>query len=87
MNEPVEEYRRRYDAFLRKVADALRTHIEGYLDDTSNIDRVTARAKDPERFEEKARRTDKNGQAKYSKPLTEIQEVARSMEQDFGDQY
>ncbi len=74
MSDPLEEYRRRYDAFLSKVAEALQVHIEAYLDEASNIDRVTARAKVLDQFNEKARRTDNNGQPKYRKPLTEIQD-------------
>jgi ppGpp synthetase/RelA/SpoT-type nucleotidyltranferase len=69
-----KEYQERYDAFLKAVAQMLQEHIQGYLTGVPNIDRVTARAKDPGRFAEKARRTDKDGQPKYQKPLTEIQD-------------
>lgn len=74
MRDPIEEYRRRHDAFLKTVAQTLLEHIAGYLLDVSNIDRLTARAKDPARFAEKARRTGQDGLLKYQRPLTEIQD-------------
>ncbi len=74
MTDAIEEYRRRHEAFLKTVARMLQAHIEGYLVGVSNIDRVAARAKDPARFAEKARRTDESGHAKYRSPLTEIQD-------------
>jgi ppGpp synthetase/RelA/SpoT-type nucleotidyltranferase len=74
MNDPVNEYERRYGSYLQAVAASLRAHIEGYLVGVRNVDRVTARAKEPGRFAEKARRTDERGHAKYQKPLTEIQD-------------
>jgi len=74
MTDPIEEYRRRYEGFLQAVARRLQGHIESHLEGVPNIERVTARAKDPARFAEKARRTDKDGHAKYDKPLTEIQD-------------
>lgn len=70
---PLEQYRARYER-LTQVADALQSLIQGYLADDSNIDRVTARAKDPKRFAQKADRKDDDGQPKYQTPLTEIQD-------------
>jgi len=74
MTDLIEEYRRRYDSFLVAVGQRLEEHIQAYLMGVPNIDRVTARAKDPRRFVEKAGRNDENGQPKYVKPLTEIQD-------------
>jgi ppGpp synthetase/RelA/SpoT-type nucleotidyltranferase len=74
MTDPVEEYRRRYDAFLMKIAQVLQEHIGSLLDGVPHVDRITERAKDPERFAEKASRTDDNGELKYRKPLTEVQD-------------
>jgi ppGpp synthetase/RelA/SpoT-type nucleotidyltranferase len=71
---PIEEYRRRHGAFLTIVARTLEEHIKSFLVGVPNIDRVTARAKDPDRFAEKARRPDEHGNPKYRKPLTEIQD-------------
>lgn len=74
MTDPSGEYRRRYESFLQVIAEALRDHIAGCLVGVPNIDRVTARAKDPERFAQKATRLDERGQPKYDQPLTEIQD-------------
>jgi ppGpp synthetase/RelA/SpoT-type nucleotidyltranferase len=74
MTDPAIEYRRRYESFLRTIADALREHVAGCLAGVPNLDQVTARAKGPDRFAEKAGRLDEHGQRKYSQPLTEIQD-------------
>lgn len=74
-DDPIKkEYQRRHEAFLNKIARMLEEHIKTLLVGVPNIDRVIARAKDPERFAEKARRTDSEGHPKYVKPLTEIQD-------------
>jgi putative GTP pyrophosphokinase len=74
MTEAIAEYRRRHATFLQGIAENLERHIRGHLVGVPNIDRVTARAKDPERFAGKARRSDEKGNPKYAKPLTEIQD-------------
>ena len=74
MNEIIEEYRRRHSVFLDTIAQNLKEHIQSHLTDVSNIDRVTARAKNPESFTVKALRTNDDGSTKYRKPLTEIQD-------------
>jgi len=74
MNDSIQEYVRRYEAFLKIVAQSLQEYINDHLLGVPNIDRVTARAKDPIRFTEKASRTDEAGKPKYQKPLTEIQD-------------
>src|SRR5690242_17098859 len=74
MTDPVREYKSRYEGFLRTIAHNLEDHIRSHLEGIRNIDRVTARAKDPERFAEKARRLDDNGHPKYARPLTDIQD-------------
>lgn len=73
MNDVIPEYDRRYEA-LKEVAKLLQAHIQSYMEQMSNIDRVTARAKEPDRFAEKAHRTDEHGQPRYRAPLTEIQD-------------
>lgn len=78
MTDPVDEYRRRYDTFLKDVAERLQGLVQSHLADLPNIDRVTARAKDPGRFAEKARRTGNDGRPKYTHPLTEIQDLVGS---------
>ena len=74
MTDAAAEYRRRHEAFLQIIAEQLERQIRTYLAGTRNIDRITARAKAPDRFAEKATRTDDRGQPKYTKPLTEIQD-------------
>jgi ppGpp synthetase/RelA/SpoT-type nucleotidyltranferase len=74
MNDPIADYRQRYEAFLTTIARNLQNHLEGHLRGVPHIDRVAARAKDPERFAEKAGRTKEDGSPKYHKPLTEIQD-------------
>ncbi len=74
MNDAIADYRQRYEAFLVKIAQNLQKLMAGYLEGVSHIDRVIARAKDPERFGEKARRKREDGSPKYNKPLTEIQD-------------
>jgi putative GTP pyrophosphokinase len=74
MTDSIQEYVRRYEAFLKIIAQSLQDHIKDHLTGVSNIDRVTARAKDPIRFTEKASRTGEDGKPKYQRPLTEIQD-------------
>jgi putative GTP pyrophosphokinase len=72
-DNPVAIYRSRFDA-CAEVAKRLRVLVESHLAGVPNIDRVTARPKDPDRFAEKVSRRDKDGEPKYRWPLTEIQD-------------
>ena len=74
MTTALEEYRRKYDFFLRAIAQSLEEFIRSLVIEIPNIDRVTARAKEPERFAQKALRLHENGSPKYTHPLTEIQD-------------
>src|SRR6266446_5903368 len=67
------EYRRRYDQFLQTIAAKLEAEVRSHLVGVKNIDRVSARAKAPDRFAEKAARSEA-GKTKYTRPLTEIQD-------------
>jgi putative GTP pyrophosphokinase len=73
MSGVVDEYRRRYDSFLQQIATKLESHLRSHLEGVSHIDRISARAKSPDRFEAKAHSDDK-GKPKYSHPLTDIQD-------------
>ena len=73
MNGLIQEYERRYDSFLQRVAANLEAHIRNQLTGVEHIDRVSARAKSPDRFGAKARSED-NGRPKYVSPLTDIQD-------------
>lgn len=72
-DDPVEIYRSRFDSYA-EVAERLRHLVEGHLAGAPNVDRVTARPKDPDRFAEKVGRRGEDGELKYRWPLTEIQD-------------
>lgn len=74
MTDVVGTYRQRFDSYLQRVASALEDLVRSHLDTTPLIDRVTARAKDPERFAAKAAKRADDGTPKYEHPLTEIQD-------------
>ncbi len=74
MSDPVLEYQRRYDSFLQTIAKNLEDSLQEYLSEVLRIDRISARAKAPERFAEKAGRKNDEGLPKYKAPLTEIQD-------------
>ena len=68
------EYKRRYDSHLQTIAANLEAHLKKLLADCKHIDRVSARAKSPDRFEMKAKKLSKDGKPKYSAPLMELQD-------------
>jgi len=74
MTEVSQEYRKRYDAYLQRIASMLEAYLYEELDDIPHIDRINARAKDPKRFSKKASRSDARGKLRYTSPLTEIQD-------------
>lgn len=74
MKDAAAIYAERYEASLVRVADCLRDLVSGHVEMIGNVDQVSARAKDPRRFAEKATRTDESGHPKYSSPLAEIQD-------------
>lgn len=69
-----ETYEALYNEVLLRVAKLLESHIESHLNEVDRIDRVSARAKSPDRFLEKATKVDENGAQKYSNPLVQIQD-------------
>lgn len=70
---PAEEYAAKYEGVLVPAAAGLKVLLTDHLRGVPRIDRVTARAKHPVRFSEKAVKT-KNGAPKYESPLTQIQD-------------
>jgi ppGpp synthetase/RelA/SpoT-type nucleotidyltranferase len=74
MSKPVEEYTRRYHAFLTTIATNLEQHIRSHVDQLPRIDRITARAKEPDSFAEKATLLNVDGTRKYPTPLMQIQD-------------
>lgn len=66
-------YRDRFLRILCPVATQLETLLREYLRGTPRIDRVSTRAKSPDRFLEKAAKQ-LNGSNKYANPLSQIQD-------------
>jgi GTP pyrophosphokinase len=73
MNELEIAYRRRFDAVLSPIADAIEQQLREYFAGAPRIDRISARAKSVQRFIGKAL-TVENGALKYSEPLRQIQD-------------
>src|ERR1700688_2745671 len=67
------EYRRRHDAVLIPLAEALRVFLASCLKDEPRIDRIAVRPKDVDRFVAKATKL-KDGTPKYVEPLEQIQD-------------
>ena len=66
-------YRRRHDAVLVRLAEAIGVHISDCMNGQPRIDRITARAKDVGRFVKKAADC-VDGKLKYAEPLSQIQD-------------
>lgn len=73
MSELENLYRRRFDAVLTPLAEAIMTQLSDYLDGDPRIDQITARPKSIDRFIAKAETIEK-GERKYSEPLRQIQD-------------
>jgi putative GTP pyrophosphokinase len=71
--ELLAEYTRRRAAVLAPLAEGLAKHLDERLAGVQRIDRISARAKDPERFLAKATK-EKGGKRKYGDPFSEIQD-------------
>jgi len=72
-DELEEQYLLRYHTALTEVAKKLEAHIKEQLRGVPRIDRISARAKSPERFLTKARKRD-GDKPKYTEPLCQIQD-------------
>ncbi|MBV8367473.1 MAG: hypothetical protein JO036_00865 [Candidatus Eremiobacteraeota bacterium] len=68
------EYSARYATVLKPIAKELDALIVDHLGDVSHVDRVSVRAKTPDRFVAKAYKRDKNGNPLYAEPLYQIQD-------------
>lgn len=73
MSDLEKVYTERYRAALLPLAKALRSQLEGHLENQPRIDRITTRAKSIPTFLEKALTT-QDGKSKYSEPLRQIQD-------------
>jgi putative GTP pyrophosphokinase len=74
MSNDVDLYRQRHATHLQRVAQGLEEFGRSCVADIQNVDRVSARAKDPDRFAQKASRTTVDGASRYPHPLADIQD-------------
>lgn len=74
-DELLTEYKARHAAVLAPLAAKLQAHIQELLDKISRIDRISARAKSPDRFIGKARKVTTAGAPKYEHPFEQIQDL------------
>lgn len=68
-----EDYTKRYNEALTRIAKCLEEELKENLTGTQHIDRVSARAKSIDRFVAKAEKIE-NGKPKYDSPLSQIQD-------------
>jgi ppGpp synthetase/RelA/SpoT-type nucleotidyltranferase len=66
-------YLTRYSQALRPLAQRLEDHLRGLFATKPHIDRISARAKSPERFLQKASKLE-NGSPRYRDPINQIQD-------------
>lgn len=71
--KPTEVYEQRYQALV-SVATNLEALVAKYLAEVPHVDRISARAKNPTRFGNKAAKLLSNGAVKYDAPLQQIQD-------------
>lgn len=69
----LDTYQVRYNGFLAPVAKKLEIHLRGCFESLERIDRICARAKNVERFVQKAMKQE-NRKPKYNDPLSQIQD-------------
>lgn len=68
-----DEYKCRWDKYLKPIAQRIEDRLKDELKDVPRIDRVSARAKDPDRFINKSLKSE-NGNPKYEDPFVQIQD-------------
>jgi ppGpp synthetase/RelA/SpoT-type nucleotidyltranferase len=68
------EYKARYETILSPIAGALEHLIKDHVHDMKRIDRVSARAKSPDRFVAKASKVNTDGRPRYPDPYVQIQD-------------
>lgn len=68
------DYKARYKTVLSPIAAALETLIKDHVRDAKRIDRVSARAKSPDRFVAKASKLNEDGSRRYPDPYVQIQD-------------
>jgi len=70
------QYKNRHTNFLKVMADRLEDYVTELVAESGigRVDRISARAKDPERFDKKAFKLNDDGTLKYENPLEQIQD-------------
>lgn len=74
-DELLSEYGARHGTMLMPLASKLQAHIQEMLIGIPRIDRVSARAKSPDRFLGKAMKRKDDGALKYEHPFEQIQDL------------
>ena len=74
MTELSDQYHSLFEKTLKPLAINMEAHLKEMLYGTSHIDRISARAKSPDRFIAKANKLTDEGKKKYHDPLNEIQD-------------
>lgn len=74
-DELLSEYSARHGTILAPLASKLQAHIQETLTGIPRIDRVSARAKSPDRFLGKAMKRKDDGALKYEHPFEQIQDL------------
>ena len=69
------EYISRHETILKPLAVSLDAQLHDHLTGVDRIDRITARAKSPDRFIAKAQKAHKDGGSKYDRPFEQIQDL------------
>jgi ppGpp synthetase/RelA/SpoT-type nucleotidyltranferase len=74
MTDLAERYKNLFEEVLVPVANSLEQVLAEWLRDCPRIDRVSARAKSPERFIAKAEKRTPGGEISYQNPMQDIQD-------------
>jgi ppGpp synthetase/RelA/SpoT-type nucleotidyltranferase len=74
MSQLLADYTARYTSVLKPVAECLERLIKDHIRDAKRVDRISARAKSPERFVSKAFKVHEDGSPRYPDPYAQIQD-------------
>lgn len=74
-DELLHEYKCRHEEILKPLALRLVQHLQDNLRPIPRVDRVVARAKNPDRFMVKAAKALADGGARYTHPFEQIQDL------------
>lgn len=69
-----EAYTNRFNNALKQISENLEIELISNLQGIKHIDRINSRPKSTERFLQKSKKEDENGNLKYSDPINQIQD-------------